>query len=223
MIREWVRTYGLFVGGVSMFVGGGLATIYGLLFFYVTAPGGPDPNRVVGPLNDLVLAVVGNQLFVPLALVGLGVFFADVYRNGLLDLDDRTYWERKKDLRRRKARESEVWDPPPEDQEEPTVYDELVEQVESGELALVDHDGSMDGRPSVRGVVRNTSPKPYRDVEVEIAFVDRQGGVVDVRLPSTERVESASSWKFEVFYTEPDDTVVTYKISPPEGTQVDGI
>jgi len=39
-------------------------------------------------------------------VVGRSVFLGNVYRHGLLDLDDQTYWERTEDMRRGKATES---------------------------------------------------------------------------------------------------------------------
>jgi hypothetical protein len=223
MLRNGIRTFGLFFGGLSLFLGGGVATIYGLLLFYVASPGSAAEGGVIAPLNRLTLGILTHPLFVPVAAVGLSVFLVDVHRNGLLDLDDRTYWERKKDMRRRKAAESEAWDPPAEDLEEPTMYDELVDQVQSGELVMADHEASVDGRPSVRGVVRNTSPRPFRDVRVKVGFVDREGGVVDTRMPTTKRIDPSSSWEFEVFYTAGDGAVANYRISEPEGTEVQSV
>lgn len=223
MLRRGLKTFGLFFGGLSLFVGGGVATIYGILLFYVLSPGSHATDRIVAPLDQFAVALLTHELFVVVAVVGLSVFLVDVHRNGLLNVDDRTYWERKRDMRRRKAAESEAWDPPAEDREDPSVYDELLDQVESGELVMAEHGTGSGGRPSVRGVVRNTSPRPYHDVRVKVAFVDRRGEVVDTRVPATKRVEPASTWEFEVFYTDGDEAVADYKISPPEGTEVDTV
>jgi len=66
-IGDGIRTFGLYFGGLSLFVGGGVATIYGLLLFYVASPGSPATGAVTAPLNRVTLGIVTHELFVPVA------------------------------------------------------------------------------------------------------------------------------------------------------------
>jgi len=103
------------------------------------------------------------------------------------------------------------------------MYDKPVEQVQSGDLVVADHEASVEGQPSLRGVVRDTFPRPLRDVRVNVGFADRAASVVDVWLPTTKRIEPSSTWAFEVFDMADDGAVASYWVSGPEGTEVQSI
>jgi hypothetical protein len=218
MIPRKVRLFGLFFGASTFLVTGGIIFIYGILVFYVSMPSSPSAAYVLAPVNTLLFAVISNRIVWVVLVVGLSIFTVEVYQNGLLNLDTRIRHERMKDWRREKAKKSEAWEPPPEDRETTSKYQELLEE-QSGRLTVAEDSLVWeDGQPSVIAEVRNTSSATYRNVVVKIGFVDRNDDIAEIRKATRPELRPNNTWKFQLFYNGNPDRVAGYKISSPRGT-----
>jgi hypothetical protein len=216
MLGRFLRSFGILFGGLLLIAGGGSSAIYGMVLFYLAMPGGREPEPVLAPVNEAVASVGTNELMWLVAVVGTVSFVWEVRQNGLLNKEERLLAERKKEWRRQKAEESEAWQPPEEDREEATIYDDLQDD---GELVVADATLADDGMPSVRGVVANTDSEPYADVRVKVQFVNGAGETVGSGIATTKEVDPGSRWKFEVFHSDSEASVAGYRLSTPMGTK----
>lgn len=200
MLGELYRKFGLLVGGVAIFNAGGLLVIYGVLLFYAASPGTPTVREALGPLNDVLVTYVLNEITLGIAAVGLVGFAIEVYKNGLFAIDDRLLHEKMKDWRRQKAEENELWSPPKEDQEGPSMYEELREDVESSGLTILNAELDTSQQARVRGKLRNRSNATKRDVALRVTFLGRNGEEIATKVATRKRIEPRKMWEFEVFY-----------------------
>ncbi|MFB6307704.1 MAG: FxLYD domain-containing protein [Haloarculaceae archaeon] len=215
-IVRFLRSFGLLYGGLLLITVGGSAFIYGIIVFYLAMPSTPAAGTTLAPVHSRVLPLASNALVWSVAVVGTASFAWEVRQNGLLNKDDRLLYERKKDLRREKADHSDAWQPPEEDREEESFYQELVDE---GGLDLQGAELIAGDTPSVRGLIENTSLDPFEDVRVTVAFVGPDGDELDRGVATRKRIEGGNTWKFEVFYSG-DDTVEGYRIATPEAERV---
>lgn len=219
-IPELIGKLGLLFGGFVMITAGGGLVVYGALLMYLAVPGGRDP-AALEPLNAAVASLVNVDALSFVALVGTVSFVFELRRNGLQVSDDRLLYERKREMRREKAEENEAWQPPEDERDEKTVYEELREERADDGLVLWADTIVGENPPRVRGEIRNTSRVQYTDVQVTVGFVDRVGDFVDTGVASRKELDSGESWTFEVFGRDADGAV-TYKITSPEGERDDG-
>lgn len=213
-----VRYGGLLVGAAVFAAVGAVSLAYAILLFYIGSPATATSMARLEPLNRVVFAVATNPMFDGVALVGVSVFLWDVNRNGLHNFDDRTYFERKRDMRRKWAETRDAWQPPEEDINGPTMYDELREQVEDGGLAVKTVEKGVDGDASVRGVVHNQTNEWYENVRAAVRFVLDDGTQTEVA--TKRKLGPQSRWKFEVFNTVEGD-VHDVEIVGVDGETVD--
>lgn len=213
---------GLLFGGFALITGGGSLVAYGAIFFYLAVPGGHDIT-LLNPINALVSDVVtatGGYLLL-VTLVGAGGFGVELKRHGLeVTPDDELLAEKKREWRRQKAKESDVWQLPEEDREEESIYEQLRDEIADDGLVLAD-DRAVDGNPPrVHGRIRNTSRVTYRNVRVTVAFVGPNGEVVDSGTAARKELPPKQEWSFDVFNRDASGAV-TYRISRPEGDRPD--
>jgi hypothetical protein len=222
---------------------GGLGAVYALLFFYVASPGGASPE-VIRPFNVVILTILTHPIFVGFISIIIPISVLEIKSNGFLKIDDRILAERKKDMRREKAKENPAWEPPEEDEEQPSEYEELkksldpnsddVEQQEkqtNDNLTEITSDPDnpviikdkqltkSDNRPSAKGKLYNVSSSTQRDIKLQIGFVDKNGNI-DQTIPVTKKqLKPKNEYQFQVFYSG-DNRIETCKFSDVKHTEV---
>jgi hypothetical protein len=217
MFGRFLRSFGILFGGLLLITGGGTSAVYGVILFYLAMPGGRQADSVLAPVHEAAASIGTNEIIWVVATIGVVSFVWEVRQNGLLNKEERLLAERKKEWRRQKAEENEAWQPPEEDREEESIYDEL--QDSTGELVLTDSTMTDEDMPSVRGVVANTDAEAYTDVRVKVQFVGEDGEVVGSGIATTKEIEPGTRWRFEVFHSESSTAVAGYRLSSPTGTQ----
>ncbi len=85
-------------------------------------------------------------------------------------------------------------------------------ESEREDLELVSHKGEMgeEGPVSVTGVVRNSSGREHRNVQVEISLYDEAGTQVGSTRAEINTLEPGGEWRFEAPVTQ--DDVARYEV-----------
>lgn len=216
--RDVLGQVALFTGGLLCLCVGATAIVYGIAFIWYAAPNNPTAMAVLSPLTGLLKTLVTT---LPLAIgvgAGAGLFVWELRRNGIQFRDPRLRYEIVRDMRREKAKESDVWEPPEAEREGEDVYEELRKETQTGGVEVVDSGGQWrNGIYVAQGVVRNRSDEPARNIKIKVLFVDVDGETVDTGLASRHTLEPDETWKFEVFGRH--QNVESYRMSDPLGSE----
>lgn len=223
-----VRSGGTLVVSFFFFSAGGALLVNGLVYFYLSMPGGsPNPARDLAPFNDVLVSVATSPAVASVALLGTAGFVWEVRSNGLLPRDERTLKQKIDDVRRKRAKESHVWSHPDVDAGT-DHYRELQSEegdatpdyptAEDGDLALIGHQMTTSPR-RVRGIIENQSDRSYSNVAVQVVWlIDGEPAGEEVAWKNS--LSPDDKWRFEV-YDNTGEKPSSYRITDLSGSSAE--